>query len=160
MKKLSWVIISMAFAVMGCATPPTMPGHDPVYLAAADTVVATRGQNATAKTPDDVNSHLNSSVVRTLLDNEFDLIASHTLRPEPQGTPIDFGLKWKGVNEAAFGIGLRTQNRPGSDRRWVLAPKLALNPDLQLLKNPAFKSDHAQLREFGISVQVALQYNY
>jgi hypothetical protein len=160
MKKRIGVIISLAVAVMGCATPSTMTGHDPVYVAAADMAVANRGQVASAMTADDVNWHAGTGIAGTHLYNGFDLIAPRTLQPKSQGAPIDFGLKWRGATDQRLGIGLRDQQQTENRCSWVLAPKVALNPDLQLLKNPAFKSDHAQLRVFGISVQLALQYLY
>lgn len=163
MKTLHWVMVTLAVSVIGvigCATPPTMTGQHPVRGAAADMTVAQMGQTASAMTADKLNVHLGAAVVPAHLDHGFGLIAPRPLRPQPQGTPIDFVFKWKITNKERFGIGLLDQQTPERHCRWVLAPKVAINPDQHLLKNPAFKSDHAQLKAFGLSVQLALRYVY
>ncbi len=163
MKKLHWVMATLAVSVIGvtgCATTPTMTGQHPVRSAAADMAAAQMGPTASAMTADKVTLHLGSGVVPAYLDNGFGLIAPRTLLSKPQGPPIDFVFKWKITNKERFGIGLLGQQTPERDCRWVLAPKVAINPDRHLLKNPAFKSDHDQLRAFGLSVQLALRYVY
>ena len=141
MKTHNWVVITLAVALIGCATPPKMIGQDPVHGTAADVVGATVGWTAPTMTAvDGVNIHLGSGVVRPNRDNGFDLTDWRTTQhqPRPEGTPIDSGFTWSGGHKAAVDIGLRDRRPTESSCRWVLAPKLALIPDLQLLKNPAF----------------------
>ncbi len=162
MKKFNWVVITLSVALIGCTTHQTKTRQDPFQGTVAE-VVAAKGAALypAIAANDDVSVNLNSDLVRTTLISGFDSIAQPTIRYQPRskGAPSDLGFKW-GATKDVLGIGLGNPKKTDSLCRWVLAPKLAIVPDLQLLKNPAFKPDQGQLRAFGVSLQVALQYRY
>ena len=162
MEKMNWVVIALSIALIGCATHQTKTRQDPFPGAVLDAAAAKGGSLYPAiAVDDDVSVHLNSELVRTTHISGFNSIAQPTIRyrPKPKGALNDFGFKW-GATKDVFGIGLGNPKKTDSLCRWELAPKLAIVPNLRLLKKPAFTPDQGPLRAFGVSLQVALQYRY
>ena len=163
MKNSNWVIIIIVLTFIGCATPRMKTCEDPVNTTPTEMKAAKGKELDAAIAPTNyANSDVGPSVMRSNRTNEFYLIEhpwTH-YQPRPHGAPINYGIKLEAPKEPAFGVGLRNQNTTGNYCRWIVAPKFAIVPGLKLLKNPSFKTDQAQLRSFGLSVQVALQYRY
>jgi len=161
MTKAFWVTLTMVIVLIGCATPQT--SQKTISGPVTDIVNATPGMLYSALDLNDgVTVDIGLGVEQYSHFNEPDPSIPRIIHHQPKSrmTSIGFGLKEGVFKEDGWGVGQQNRSHHKSYCRLKLAPQFAIVPDLQLLKNPAFKPGQTQLRAFGLSVQVALQYVY
>jgi porin len=69
---------------------------------------------------------------------------------------LGVGLNWGQPNEDTWGSGLRDQYTAELFYRWQISKAIAVTPDLQYIRNPAFDPDANSIWVFGLRVRGAL----